>query len=57
MKSADERIDHLERTVRMYRALAVLTFLLLLVMQRQKIVGWIDHMESWFSAVSTVHSG
>lgn len=46
-KNPDERIDMLEKKVNMYRVLVTLMVVLLFVVQRQRVVGWIDGMESW----------
>lgn len=52
-KNPEERIDSLERSVRTYRILSISMMVLLLVMQRNRIVNWIDKMENWFDAVAT----
>lgn len=51
MKSAEERIENLEKTVKTYRILVMLLAVLILVLERYRIVGWLDSMESWFSNV------
>lgn len=51
-KSPDERIDLLEKRLNQWRLLAVLMLLLLLVTQRNRIVGWIDNMEGWVGNVT-----
>jgi hypothetical protein len=53
MKNLEERFESLEKTVRIYRILVVLLIVLLFVLQRRTIVGWIDRMETWASAVSS----
>lgn len=51
-KSPDERIDLLEKRLNQWRLLAVLTVVLLLVTQRNRIVGWIDSMEGWMGNIT-----
>ena len=48
LKTAEERIDSLERTTRIYRILVVLLFLLILALERQHVVSWLDSVEGWF---------
>ena len=55
-KNPDERIEILERKVNLYRVLLTLMVLLFLVAQRQRVVGWIDGMEKWFSKAADVRS-
>jgi len=47
MKSADERIDSLEKSVKLYRILTILLVVLLFIVQRTTVVGWIDSVEVW----------
>lgn len=47
MKSADERIDSLEKSLKLYRILTILLVVLLFVVQRYTVVGWIDSVEGW----------
>ena len=53
-KNPDERIESLERSVRTYKILSVSMVVLVLLIQRGRIVSWIDRMEKWTDAVSTV---
>lgn len=55
-KNPDERIEILEKHVRNYKVLSISMMVLVLVMQRNRIVSWIDKMESWFGQVSNVKS-
>ena len=55
-KNPEERIETLEKHVRNYKILSLSMLVLVMVMQRSRIVGWIDKMESWFSQVSNVKS-
>lgn len=55
-KNPDERIDSLEKSVRNYKILSLSMLVLVLVLQRNRIVGWIDRMESWVGAVSSARS-
>lgn len=52
-KNPDERIESLERTVRTYKILSVSMVVLVLLIQRGRIVGWIDRMEKWTDAVAS----
>jgi len=51
-KSPDEKIDTLEKRLNLWRILALLLIMLLVVVQRRTIVAWIDHAESWMGKVS-----
>ncbi len=53
MKTADERIDHLERKVAQYRILVVLMVVLIVVVMRKPITSWIDSVESWVSGLGS----
>lgn len=55
-KTPDERIESLERKVNMYRILVTLLFAFILILQRQRIVSWIDSVESWFGQASSIRS-
>lgn len=55
-KNPDERIESLEKAVRNYKILSLTMLLLVLVLQRNRIVGWIDRMESWMNGVAQVRS-
>ncbi|HVU64185.1 MAG TPA: hypothetical protein VHC70_09425 [Phycisphaerales bacterium] len=50
-KSPDEKIDHLEKRLNLWRVLAVLLILLLLVTQRRTLMSWADSAESWMHRV------
>jgi hypothetical protein len=52
-KNPDERIDSLEKAVRNYKILSISMMVLLLLIQRNRIVGWIDKMENWFDNVAS----
>ncbi|MBY0312220.1 MAG: hypothetical protein K2W85_09130 [Phycisphaerales bacterium] len=51
-KDPNERIDLLEKKVNTYRVLVTLLVVLLVIVQRRTIVGWIDSAESWMSNVA-----
>ena len=53
MKSADERIDSLERAVRWYRLLFLGALILIFSMQRNRISVWLDMAEGWMDSVTT----
>jgi hypothetical protein len=55
-KSPDEKLETLEKKLNLWRVLAVLLILLLLVTQRRTLVSWADHAESWMSRVGGSHS-
>lgn len=55
-KTPEQRIESLERRVNLYRILVTLLFAFILILQRQRIVGWIDNMESWFGQGSSYRS-
>ncbi len=46
-KSSEERLDSAERTIRIYRVLVLVLFVTILIIERARIVGWIDSAESW----------
>lgn len=56
MRSADERIESLEKQVRTYRILVTLTFLLLVISHRHQIVRWVDGVGNWFGAVASARA-
>lgn len=56
MRSADERIEGLEKQVRTYRILVTLTFLLLVISHRHQIVRWVDGVGNWFGAVASARA-
>ncbi len=51
MKNIEERFESLEKTVRLYRILIVLLFIFIFWTQRENIVGCMNRIDSWFSAV------
>ncbi len=51
-KSPDEKIETLEKKLNLWRVLAVLLVLLLVVVQRRNIVSMIDHAEKWMGNVA-----
>ncbi len=53
-KTADEKMESLDRSLRNYRILSIALFVLLMVTQRQRIVGWIDRAEGWVGNVASV---
>lgn len=53
-KTADERIEAMDRSIRNYRILVIALFVLLVVTQRHRIVGWIDSVDGWMSNVASV---
>ncbi len=55
-KNPDERIDSLEKAVRNYKILSISMMVLLLLIQRNRIVGWIDKVENWFGNVASASS-
>ena len=55
-KPPDEKIDHLEKKLNLWRMLAVLLILLLMVTQRRTLMAWADHAESWMGHVSGTRS-
>jgi hypothetical protein len=52
-KNPEERIDTLEKAVRNYKILSITMLVLVLVIQRDRIKGWLDRMEHWMSSVSS----
>jgi len=57
MRSADERIESMEKQVRTYRLLVTLTFALLVISHRHTVVGWVDSIGNWFGAVASARAG
>ncbi len=55
-KTPDERIDALEKKIKLYRILVTLMVVLICVMQRQRLVVWMDSAESWFNGVQQVRA-
>ncbi len=55
-KSAEERIECLEKKVNLYRLLVTLLVVFILVLQRERVVRWIDGVESWFGKASDVRA-
>jgi len=55
-KSPDERIDTLERKLNLWRLLAILLVMLLVVAGRRTLVTWMDHAENWVSHVANAGS-
>jgi hypothetical protein len=53
MRSADERIESMEKQVRTYRLLVTLTFALLVISHRHTVVRWVDSVGNWFGAVAS----
>jgi hypothetical protein len=51
-KSPDEKIENLEKKLNLWRVLAVLLIVLLLVVQRNRISSWLDHAEKWMGNVA-----
>lgn len=52
VRSAEERIDSLERAVRWYRLLFMGVVLLMIGVQRHRIAVWLDHVEDWMGGVT-----
>jgi hypothetical protein len=52
-RNPDERIEILERRVNTYRVLVLLMLVLLVVIQRNRIVGWLDRMEHWVGTMAS----
>lgn len=52
-KNPDERIESLEKSVRNYKILSISLMVLVLISQRNRIVSWIDRVESWTEAVTS----
>jgi hypothetical protein len=55
-KSADERLETMERKIALYRIFVVVLIVSILVMQRQRVVGWIDTMESWMGKAANTRA-
>jgi hypothetical protein len=53
-KTAEERIECLEKKVALYRLAAVLLVVMILIIQRERVVKWLDGMEGWFSQAASV---
>lgn len=47
LKTAEERIDGMEKTIRIYRLLVIVLFLFILAIERARVSTWIDVVESW----------
>jgi len=56
MRSADERIESMERQVRTYRVLVTLMFALLIISHRHTVVRWVDSVGNWFGAVASARA-
>lgn len=52
VKTAEERIDSLERAVRWYRLLFLGALLFLFATQRYRVAGWMDSVEDWASSAT-----
>ena len=55
-KSPDEKIETLEKKLNLWRVLAVLLVLFLLVVQRRTLGRWADNMEKWMGNVAEARS-
>lgn len=55
-KSPDDKIDTLEKKLNLWRVLAILLVLLLLVVQRRTIGRWADNVEKWMGNVAEARS-
>lgn len=53
-KTADEKLESMDRSIRNYRLLSISLFVLLMVTQRDRIGGWLDSMEGWVGNVAKV---
>jgi hypothetical protein len=53
VKSAEERIDSLERAVRWYRLLFLAALILIFATQRYRITAWLDTAEGWLDSLTT----
>ena len=51
LKTAEERIDSMEKTIKLYRILVILLFALLAIIMRDQLVGWLDGVEGWISNI------
>ncbi len=49
LKTAEERIDSMEKTIRIYRLLVIVLFLMILAIERARVSTWIDGVESWIA--------
>jgi hypothetical protein len=49
VKTADERLDSAERTIKIYRILVFVLFVTILVIERVRVVAWLDSFERWIS--------
>ncbi len=56
MRSADERIESMEKQVRTYRLLVTLMFALLIISHRHTLVRWVDTIGNWFGAVASARA-
>lgn len=52
MKSPEERIDSLERSLQTYRITMLVVLVLLVISQRERINGWLDKAENWMGGSS-----
>lgn len=55
-KSPDEKIETLERKLNLWRVLAVLLVVLLVVAQRRTLGRWADSVEKWMGNVAEARS-
>lgn len=53
-KTAEERIESLEKKVAVYRIASVLLVLFILAIQRERVVKWLDGMEGWFTQATNI---
>ena len=51
-KTAEEKMDALDRTARNWRLLAIVLGLALVVSKRDVLGRWMDNMEGWVSNVA-----
>lgn len=54
-KSPDERIDFLEKRLNLWRILAILTLVLMVVTHRHRIVGWMDSSLGWVDKAASTN--
>lgn len=47
-KTAEERIETLEKKVAAWRILAILLIIFIAIIQRERLVRWLDGVEGWF---------
>jgi hypothetical protein len=55
-KTPDERIEALEKKVKLYRILVTLMIVLICITQRNRLVSWMDSAESWINGVQQVRA-